>query len=164
MAACEQKCLINCKFCRAKTIGRNTMMLSDFEVVGQSAGALFTLKAYRGQGMALLAMNWKAATPPDNFVGFAGEVQPPGQANFFPLKNRINFRKADGSVDMTPNSTLTAPLQKFRWVHFPHDVNVAGQFTYRVRPVFMGGQSALTLGDPQQVAIDRPPGTFHGDV
>jgi hypothetical protein len=114
--------------------------------------------------MVLLAMNWKAATPPDDFVGFAVEVQPPGQAKFFPLKNRINFRKADGSVDMAPNSTLQAPLQKFRWVHFPHDVNVAGQFNYRVHPVFMDNQNTLTLGDPQQVAIDLTPGTFPGEL
>jgi hypothetical protein len=139
-------------------------MPSDFEVTGQSASALFTLKAYRGQGMVLLAMNWKAATPPDNFVGFAIEVQPPGQAAFFPLKNRINFRNADGSVNMTGASTLRAPVQKFRWVHFPHDVEVAGQFTYRVRPVFMDGTNALTLGDPQQIAIDLSPGTYPGEL
>src|SRR6266567_3874985 len=139
-------------------------MPSDFEVTGQSASALFTLKAYRGQGMVLLAMNWRAEIPPDNFVGFSLEVQPPGQPGFFPVKNRINFRNADGSVDMTPASSLAAPIQKFRWVHFPHDVDVVGHFTYRVRPVFMDGTNVLTLGDPQQIAIDLSPDTYPGEL
>jgi len=139
-------------------------MPSEFEVTGQSASALFTLKAYRGQGMVLLAMNWKTENPPDDFVGFSIEVQPPGQAGFFPLKNRINFRKADGKVDTTTAASLVAPFQKFRWVHFPHAVDVVGQFTYRVRPVFMDPTNALTLGDPQQIAIDLAPETYPGEL
>ena len=43
----------------------------SFVVTGKNAAALFSLKAYRGEGMALLAMNWKKGTPPDDFVGFA---------------------------------------------------------------------------------------------
>ena len=139
-------------------------MPSEFEVPGQSASALFTLKAYRGQGMVLLAMNWKTESPPDDFVGFSIEVQPPGQSGFFPLKNRINFRKADGKVDMTPAASLAAPFQKFRWVHFPHAVDVVGQFSYRVRPVFMDATNALTAGDPQQIAIDLSPETYPGEL
>jgi phospholipase D-like protein len=149
---------------RNKPFTENTIMPPEFEVFGQNANALFTLKAYRGQGMVLVAMNWKAATPPDNFVGFSLEFQPPGQPSFFPVKNRINFLKADGTVDPTPRSTLAAPLQKFRWVHFPHDVNVVGQFVYRVRPVFMDGTNALTLGDPQQISIDLSPDTYPGEL
>jgi len=139
-------------------------MPSEFEVSGQSATALFTLKAYRGQGMVLLAMNWKTPTPPDDFVGFSIELQPPGQSGFFPLKNRINFRKADGKVDMTPAASLAAPFQKFRWVHFPHAVDVVGQFTYRVRPAFMDPTNALTFGDAQQIAIDLAPETYPGEL
>jgi len=139
-------------------------MPSDFEVSGQSATALFTLKAYRGQGMVLLAMNWKTPTPPDDFVGFSIEVRPPGQSGFFPLKNRINFRKADGKVDMTPAASLAAPFQKFRWVHFPHAVDVVGQFTYRVRPAFMDPTNALTFGDAQQIAINLAPETYPGEL
>ena len=46
-------------------------MASEFQVSGQNAAALFTLKIHRGDGMALLAMNWKKGKPPDDFVGFA---------------------------------------------------------------------------------------------
>src|SRR5262249_48703075 len=134
-----------------------TIMAAEFEVTAKNDAALFSLKGYRGEGMSLLAMNWKSDQPPDNLVGFSIEFQPPGHNQFFALKNRINFRKADGSVNTTPKSTLVSPLQMFRWVHFPHDVSVAGQFTYRVKPAFMDDQNAITFGQPQQVVIDLTP-------
>jgi hypothetical protein len=40
-------------------------------VTGGVAAAPFTLKIHRGEGMGLLAMNWKGGMPPDNFVGFS---------------------------------------------------------------------------------------------
>ena len=49
------------------------MANTDFEVIGTNDAALFTLKIHRGDGMVLLAMNWKKGQPPDNFVGFAIE-------------------------------------------------------------------------------------------
>lgn len=45
----------------------------DFIVRGTNDSALFTLTCYRGEGMCLLAMNWKSSTPPTTFVGFAIE-------------------------------------------------------------------------------------------
>src|SRR5579859_1974168 len=57
----------------------------DFIVTGQNAAALFTLKVYRGEGMALLAMNWKQGTPTPDFVGFAIEYQEPGGNQFYPV-------------------------------------------------------------------------------
>ena len=65
----------------------------DFEVSGQNNSALFTLRIYRGEGMALLAMNWSNGKPPDNFVGFAIEYQEPGGSQFFAVRNRISFLK-----------------------------------------------------------------------
>ena len=66
----------------------------------------FTLKLHRGDGMTLLAMNWKAtARPPDDFVGFAIEYKEPGGDRFFAFKNRLGFRGADGKVD--PNTLST---------------------------------------------------------
>jgi hypothetical protein len=48
-------------------------MGADSEVLGSVADALFTLKAHRGDGMVLLAMNWKAGMPSNDFVGFGIE-------------------------------------------------------------------------------------------
>ena len=52
-------------------------MSADFQVVGQNETALFALKLHRGDGMALLAMNWKRSKPPEDFVGFAIEYKEP---------------------------------------------------------------------------------------
>jgi hypothetical protein len=49
-------------------------MKSDFQVTGRNDAALFTLKLHRGDGMCLVAMNWKDKTPPKDFVGFAIET------------------------------------------------------------------------------------------
>ena len=66
-------------------------MSNDFEVIGTNDSAPFSLKLHRGDGMLLLAMNWKGGTPPDDFVGFAIEYQEPSGDRFYPLKNRLSF-------------------------------------------------------------------------
>ena len=48
-------------------------MAIDFQVSGKNAAALFTLTLHRGDGMTLVAMNWKKGKPPKDFVGFAIE-------------------------------------------------------------------------------------------
>ena len=42
-------------------------------MISVQSAALFTLKLYRGDGMTLLAMDWKKGKPPTDFVGFATE-------------------------------------------------------------------------------------------
>ncbi len=37
--------------------------------------------------------------PPDDFVGFAIEYKEPGGKRFYPLKNRVAFRKTDGLLN-----------------------------------------------------------------
>src|SRR5438105_973124 len=59
----------------------------DFIVHGNNDKALFSLAAYRGEGMCLLAMNWKQGTPPNNFVGFAIEYQEPEGTQFYAVLN-----------------------------------------------------------------------------
>jgi hypothetical protein len=61
-------------------------MASEFQVSGKNAAALFTLKVHRGDGMALLAMNWKKGKPPLDFVGFAIEYKEPAGTKFLVLK------------------------------------------------------------------------------
>jgi hypothetical protein len=73
-------------------------MSNDFEVTGTNAVAPFSLKLHRGDGMLLLAMNWKSGTPPEDFVGFAIEYQEPGGDRFYPLKNRLSFSPATGGA------------------------------------------------------------------
>ena len=66
---------------------------------GTNQAALFTLKLHRGDGMSLVAMNWKKGKPPNDFVGFAIEYQEPGGDRFYPLNNRIAFPDSSGGVN-----------------------------------------------------------------
>jgi len=140
------------------------MAASDFQVVAKNSNAPFTLKLHRGDGMCLVAMNWKVGKPPEDFVGFAIESKPPGGDSFFPLNNRIAFSKADGMVNPLQMSTLISPIQKFRWVHFPRNANLEGEFEYRVTPIFMDDEDRLSQGEPQQAGIELRRETYPGQV
>ena len=59
-------------------------MAGEFQVSGQNAAAQFTLKLHRGDGMTLVAMNWKNGKPAKDFVGFAIEYKEPDGDKFFP--------------------------------------------------------------------------------
>lgn len=137
-------------------------MSSDFQVVGTNPAALFTLKVHRGEGMALLGMNWKKGEPPPDFVGFAIEYKEPGGDKFYALKNRIGFADANGRVDPRRLTTLQSPIQKFRWVHFPRNAEMEGDFTYRVSPVFMNDQDELSVGEPQVASLELRRDTYPG--
>ena len=129
-------------------------MLKAFQVTGKNSDALFTLKIHRGEGMALLAMTWKQGKPPKDFVGFAIEYKEPKGDKFFALKNRLAFPSNNGDVNPNKLSTRLSPIQKFRWVHFPRNAELSGEFVYRVTPVFMNAQDELSYGEPQRAAIE----------
>jgi hypothetical protein len=139
-------------------------MAGEFQISGQNAAALFTLKVHRGDGMALLAMNWKKGRPPIDFVGFAIEYKEPGGVKFFPLKNRLSFPGVDGAVNPNSLSTRFSPIQKFRWVHFPRNAELPGDFVYQVMPVFMNDKDELSYGEAQQVRIELRRETYPGKI
>jgi phosphatidylserine/phosphatidylglycerophosphate/cardiolipin synthase-like enzyme len=135
---------------------------SDVQIVGKNPNALFTLKMHRGDGMALLGMNWKKGEPPADFVGFGIEYKEPGGQKFFALKNRLGFLGPDGKVNPKTLTTMQSPVQKFRWVHFPRNAEMDGPFTYRVSPVFMNDRDELSVGEPQQIEIALRRDTYPG--
>lgn len=139
-------------------------MAASFQVKGRNAAAPFTLRVHRGDGMALLAMNWKEDTPPDDFVGFAIQYREPGGNKFFSLNNRLSFVDADKATDPDIRSSLRSPIQKFRWVHFPFRADLPGEFTYRVTPVFMNEVDVLSHGEPQTVDIELRRETYPGQL
>ena len=139
-------------------------MSDDFQIIAKNANAPFTLKLHRGDGMTLLAMNWKAAKPPRDLVGFALEYKEPGDDRFWVIKNRINFPNPDGSVNKARNSSRLSPIQKFRWVHFPLNAEKEGQFTYRVTPVFMSASGELSYGEAQEADIALARETYPGKL
>lgn len=129
-------------------------MSAAFQVLGKNAKALFRLTVHRGDGMILLAMDWKKGLPPKDFVGFAIEYQEPGESKVFELQNRLAFAGPQGEVNPKSLSSRLSPIQKFRWVHFPRNANLEGDFIYRVIPVFMDEKDKLSYGEPQQVEIE----------
>jgi len=126
--------------------------MSGYQETGKNSAALFSLKVHRGDGMALLGMNWKQGKPPLDFVGFSIEYREPKGVKFFPLRNRITFPDAKKD-DPNVRYTLRSPLQKFRWVHFPRNAEMKGLFTYKVKPVFMNAAGELSYGESQQCSI-----------
>ena len=139
-------------------------MKGDFQVSGANAAAPFTLKMHRGDGMALVAMNWKNGKPPKDFVGFAIEYKEPDGDKFFALKNRISFPDAGGAVNPNRLSTRLSPIQKFRWVHFPRNAELEGEFVYRVTPVFMNEADELSSGEALEAAIKLRRETYPGSL
>ena len=142
----------------------NNAAAPDFEVKGQNPQALFSLKVYRGEGMALLAMNWLNGKPTDDFVGFAIEYKEPTGTKFYSLKNRLSFLMNNGNINPNILSTRLSPIQKFRWIHFPFNPNIPGNFIYRVSPVFMAGTGQLSYGEFQEAAIQLQSETYPGEL
>lgn len=143
-------------------MGREAIVSGEFQVTGHNPSALFTLKLHRGDGMDLVAMNWKTGTPPDDFVGFAIEYKEPGGDKFYALKNRLSFRGADAKINPNVLSSRLSPFQKFRWVHFPRNAELPGSFIYRVTPAFMNDKDELSYGDYQEAAIELRRETYPG--
>ena len=126
-------------------------MDTDFRVVGTNASAPFSLTIHRGDGMVLLGMNWKIGQPPADFVGFAIQYREPGTKFFKTVRNRIGF-----PGQLVPDDgirTTEAPIQKFRWVHFPFNADLEGRFLYRVTPMFMNAAGALSGGGAQEAEL-----------
>jgi len=130
------------------------MAATDYQVDGKNPAALFSLRLHRGDGMLLLGMNWKDSPPPVDFVGFAIDYKEPGGSRFFALKNRLAFEPVTGKISGAKLSTRLSPIQKFRWVHFPRNAEIEGEFVYRVTPVFMNAAQELSYGEPQEGAIE----------
>ncbi len=126
-------------------------MNTDFRVTGRNAASLFALTIHRGDGMVLIGMDWKNGRPPVDFVGFAIQYREPDTDFFKTVHNRIGFPGQPVPEDGI--RTTEAPIQKFRWVHFPFNADLPGKFTYRVTPKFMDAAGALTSGEAQEAEL-----------
>ncbi|PSR76289.1 hypothetical protein BD289DRAFT_176342 [Coniella lustricola] len=142
----------------------------SFLVQGDNAEALFTFAAYRGEGMCMLAMNWKNGDqPPDDFGGFAIEYKEPQAHKWWPIPNYMTFPGEAARSGPDAYSSRLSPIQRFRWVHFPFSVDVPGHFRYRVTPVFIksaGGEGEVvrSYGEAQEVSIQLMADTFPGQM
>lgn len=143
-------------------------MAKDWQVEGKVKEAPFTLKLHKGEGMLLLAMNWKNGPPPRDFVGFSIEYRPPDGDRFFAVKNRLALPgKSKPLVAGKPAEqypSTEAPFQMFRWVHFPRVADTPGAFTYRVTPQFMNEEGILSAGVAQVATIMLYAETIPGKI
>jgi len=90
------------------------------------------VRLWAGVQTCLIAMDVDPK-PGSDFVGFAIEVKSPGAPGFTALRNRLAFEYPAGAAltGSRDYPTTEAPLQTFRWIHFPREPKV-GDYAYRV--------------------------------
>jgi hypothetical protein len=110
-------------------------------------------------------LGFDVTEPEEDLVGFAVEYKEPGASDFQPLRNRLAF-----SYDVPPEvavtgdkqfSSLEAPFQKFRWLHFPPVVK-NGVYTYRATKMHMPQDLVLKKGQSITLKISLDPVTYSG--
>ena len=136
-------------------------MASTYETKASSDG--LTVKAYRGEGAALLAFDLAKRKATSDFVGFSIGVKYPGSKKWGALKNRLHFDRAPGDTLGKVYDSTEAPFQKFRWIHVPTQVP-EGKFHYRVATKYMAEDGSLSTGASVEVSISLAPRTIDGFV
>ena len=120
-----------------------------------------SVTAYAGDAKTLLAFNLEEAGA-KNLAGFTIECTPDGLPSYY-LYNNLRFETpADHAQDAQepPNSTINAPIHKFRWIHVPGSSHQGlapfmGKYTYTVTPRYFDSQNSLLPLDPAQgVSLD----------
>ncbi|HTA88702.1 MAG TPA: phospholipase D-like domain-containing protein [Polyangiaceae bacterium] len=120
-----------------------------------------TLKAYCGDAKTLLAFDLpKSAIK--NLAGFTVQVTPAGSASYY-LLNSLQFQTpGDHAQDAKEpaNSSINAPLHKFRWLHVPGSAHQGvtpfyGAYTYAVTPRYFDDKGSLQAMDPTLTASLR---------
>jgi len=127
------------------------------------------LTAYAGDAKTLLAFN---LTKPEarNLAGFTIECIPhnPHDRQGYYLQNSLQFEHPEKHAQDArepANSSINAPLHKFRWLHVPGSVHQGlkpfyGPYTYVVTPRYFDTRGSLQPLDPDlsaSVDIDIKP-------
>jgi hypothetical protein len=131
-------------------------------VLRKSKGA-FDFAAYVGDAKTLLAFNLTKAAAKD-LAGFTIQCKPDGRPAYY-IFNTLQFEKpADHVQDAQepPNSSINAPIHKFRWLHVPGSFHQGtqpflGNYTYTATPRFFDANKSLLPLDPAlSVSIPVP--------
>ena len=114
----------------------------------------FSVAAYAGDFKTLLAFNLDKAGA-KGLAGFTIQCKPGTQSAYY-LFNQLQYETpGDHAQDATepPNSSINAPIYKFRWLHVPGSAHqgtspYAGPYTYTVTPRYFDSKTSLTAIDP----------------
>lgn len=112
----------------------------------------FSLKAYKGSLMTMLAMDLDEQPEDGKFAGFTlYYVNPKGERN--PIQNILNFQGKEGVT-----GSDISPIQLFKWVHFPGSYQqtgmLSGDYTYEATPrYFDSNQTLLPIDDSLTVKV-----------
>ncbi len=105
------------------------------------------VKAYTSDGSVLLTFNLDQTLTP-NLAGFAIRCTPPSGAPY-DLINRLSFSRAVTAALTAEQRVFTptsqAPIQKFRWMDFPANIQ-SGAYQYQVTAMYFDGNGGLKAG------------------
>ncbi|MGA3263151.1 MAG: phospholipase D-like domain-containing protein [Terracidiphilus sp.] len=128
----------------------------------------FTVKAYLGDNKTLLAFNFASKNSAKNLAGFTIACQPKGQPAYY-LFNELKFQTPSNHAQVAAdpaNSSINAPIHKFRWVHVPGSVHqgvqlATGPYTYTVTPRYFDNHQSMQPLDPSlSVSVTVTVGPF----
>jgi hypothetical protein len=129
----------------------------------------FSVNAYIGDKKTLLAFNFQSVEKARNLAGFTIFCQPPGQVAGYFLQNDLRFEdpgKHRQVAGESPNSTVNAPVQKYRWTHYPGTAHQGlspafGDYTYTVTPRYFDANGSMqALDSSLSVPVTVPVGPF----
>jgi hypothetical protein len=113
----------------------------------------FSLKAYQGSEMTLLAMDIANKPADGTFAGFSLYYTNP-KGKRYPIQNMINFQ---GTDEVTGSNV--SPIQLFKWVHFPGSYQqtgmLSGKYIYEAVPRYLtSGRELLKEDLSKAVKVD----------
>lgn len=123
-----------------------------FTMFRKSSNNGFSLKAYKGSLMTLLAMDLDERPPEGSFAGFTLCYTRPGGKRT-PISNMLNFT---GKPWVTGSDE--SPIQLFKWVHFPGSYSqtgmLSGEYIYDATPRYFDADRKLVpLDDTKTVSV-----------
>jgi hypothetical protein len=121
----------------------------------KNAKAVLTVKAYQGDAKTLLAFNLADKATTKNLAGFSIQCKPDGTPAYY-LQNSLRFKDPGQHAQLAAepaNSSVNAPIHKFRWLHVPGTLHQGtkpfyGRYTYTVTPRYFDGNASLQPIDP----------------
>jgi phosphatidylserine/phosphatidylglycerophosphate/cardiolipin synthase-like enzyme len=134
---------------------------SERAVHGKTAKGGLTVKAYRGDGSAMLAFDLDEKQC-ENLAGFSiKRTAPDGKSCY--LSNHLSFTSAvtaDTRIEeLGGEPSSEAPFQKFHWIDVVEDVQ-DGKYQYDVTAMFFTGGGKLKAGPSVNVGVEILPTRF----